>query len=101
MKLEISNTFLIWDGKTGSSTIPEGIKDALNKFNMGMFIDLLGAQQPVDWCGYCFCPYGWEEDDEFEPIANIKVYESEEFMEWVTGGDDQEEPYYTMIVIKP
>lgn len=81
-------------------SIPRGIKSALNHFNIGFIIDLLGAQHTFDWCGYVFCPCGWEEDDEGEPIANVKVYKkSVEFDNWMFEkvGD---EPDYTLLVFK-
>lgn len=80
-------------------SIPRGIKSALNHFNMAIILDLLGAQQPIDWNGYIFLPDGWEEDDNCEPIAKVKVYKRENYLAW-DKLKESPEPEHTLLVFK-
>ena len=96
MELEINSKILVWNGKSDTA-IPEGITEILkSELNLGYLIDLLGAQQPLEFGDFYFYPFGWEEG-ESEPIANVKVYFKDEYFDdWLFGVTD-EEPFYTLL----
>lgn len=100
MELEINSKILVWN-ENSELDIPEGIVQILkSELNLGYLIDLLGAQQPLEFGDFFFYPFGWEESDEFEPIANVKVYFKDEYFDdWLFGVTD-EEPFYTLLQFK-
>jgi len=99
MQLEIRNTFTIWNGTTGSMSIPRGIQSVLKHFTIAHILDLLGAQEPVDWNGYIFLPDGLERDDNCEPVVRVKVYKRESYEAWEEAKETPE-PEYTLLMFK-
>lgn len=97
MELEINSKILVWNGKSDTA-IPEGMVEILkSELDLPKLIILLGEQQPLELGDLYFYPFGWEESDEFEPIANVKVYFKDEYFDdWLFGVTD-EEPFYTLL----
>ncbi len=96
MELQLTSKILVWN--SNDEAIPEGITEILkSELDLPKLVVLLGEQQPLEFGDFYFYPFGWEESDEFEPIANVKVYFKDEYFDdWLFGVTD-EEPFYTLL----